>query len=116
MFVLAIFFGYIQLDAEREIVHTVLLKYSVTLNAALNQWRSIHSLFQQCTVKEIKAFYVWGDFCGFVAFFCLLVLFLWLDWFGLGFWFFNEEDLSVCMSSVEWPMENLFSVMEAITW
>lgn len=91
----------------------VLLKYNVTLNAALNQWRNIHSLFQQCTVKEIKAFYVWGDFCGFVAFFCLLVLFLWLDWFGLGFWFFNEEDLSVCMSSVEWPMENLFSVMEA---
>lgn len=84
MFELAIFFGCIQLDAEREIVHIVLLKYNVTLNAALNQWRNTHSLFQQCIVKEIKAFYVWGFFCGFVAFYCLLVLFLWLDWFGFG--------------------------------
>lgn len=71
----------------------MLLKYSVTLNAPLNQWRKTHSLFLQCIVKEIKAFYV------------LWVFFLWKG--------NNEEDLSVCMSSLEWPMKNMLSVIEA---
>lgn len=78
-----------------------------SLNGPLNQWRNTHYFFQQCTVKEIKAFYV-VLFCG--GFFGLV-------WFlVLGFFLWkgnNEEELSVCMSSLEWSMKNMLSVMEA---
>lgn len=52
-------------------------------NSALNQWRNTHSFFQQCTVKESKAFYVvvMGFWC-FGFFFWVFCLF-----FSGGVWF-----------------------------
>lgn len=65
------------------------------------------SFFSTMHSERNKAFYV-VLFCG--GFFGLV-------WFlVLGFFLWkgnNEEELSVCMSSLEWSMKNMLSVMEA---
>lgn len=100
------------MHSKRGIVHPSLLKYSVTLNAALNQWRNTHSLFQQCTMKEIKAF-----LCGGWGLFVCFVVSLFFFICGGGWFLFVEREQwreLICVYLQSWlANEKQFSVMKA---